>query len=129
MLGKSKEKKEKPVVIDCMHFEGIPGFPVDRPLYITVQDDGLDIRYRKGDGHAFLPMDRITTIETMQERFFVEKYKASLPPMAMKNVIRYFMVVTYDKGQIVFYATTGKGPSQMMDLAAKFSNNVGEVSL
>ena len=130
MFGRNKKEKDsKDIVIDCMHYEGIPGFPTDRPVYVTIQSDKIDVKFKKGDGHTSLPFSRISTVETLQDKFFVEKYKAILAPMAMKNAVRWFMVITYDKGRIVFWALSGKSSSLMIDFAAKFSSGVGEVEL
>lgn len=99
MFGKKKTNE-----IKVMHYEGIDGFAADYPVQIELKDGMFCIHRIKPETNVTLPLDRITKFTAMEESRFMQKYKGNAAGTS-KGVKKYYLIVDYDKGTLVFWGT------------------------
>lgn len=100
MLFKRKAKDE----IKVMHYEGINQFATDYPCTLKIKDNELIIKRIKPETIVTLPMDRIKSFTAMEEKRFMQEYKGNQTGTS-KFGKKYYLVVDYDKGMLVFWGT------------------------
>jgi hypothetical protein len=98
MFGKKKK------AVRVMHYEGIDAFPMDQPCTLEINADVLNINRIKPETSVILPMNRISSISTMDENSFLQKFKGSAQH-AKQKIPRLYLVIQYDKGILVFWGT------------------------
>lgn len=103
MLFGKKNKNE----IRVMHYEGIPEFATDYPCTLEVTDTDLIIHRLKPDTTVRLPLSRIQSFSTMDEKSFLTKYHGT-SDITSKSGTKYYLVVSYDKGMLAFWGTAAE---------------------
>lgn len=101
MFGKKKEN-----AIPVMHYEGISNFATDYPVTIELADDALIVKRTKPETTVTLPLNRIKSFSAMEEKNFMLKYHGqAVTTSKTKSIQKYYLVVEYDKGLLVFWGT------------------------
>lgn len=108
-------KKNKNSSIKVMHYEGISNFATDYPCEIEVKDGNFIIKRLKPETTVTLPLERINSFSAMEERRFMAKYHEVAAKTSKSYFNKYFLVVEYDKGILVFWATA-KEYKDLIDL-------------
>lgn len=90
--------------IPVQHYEGIEEFATDYPCRLELNNDTLIITRIKPETTVTLPRNRIKSISAMEESKFMQKYHGNAVPAA-KCGKKYFLVIHYDKGFLVFWGT------------------------
>lgn len=98
-------RKKKNSAIKVMHYEGIPNFSTDYPCEIEVKDGNFIIKRLKPETTVTLPLERINSFTAMEEKRFMVKYHQTAAQTSKSKVGKYYLVVNYDKGTLVFWAT------------------------
>lgn len=98
-------RKKKNSDIKVMHYEGIPNFSTDYPCEIEVKDGNFIIKRLKPETTVTLPLERINSFTAMEEKRFMAKYHNNAAQTSKSKVGKYYLVVNYDKGTLVFWAT------------------------
>lgn len=97
--------KKKSDAISVMHYEGIEGFATDYPCTLEVKDGVLIIKRLKPETTVTLPLERISTFTAMEEKKFMQQYKGTDSTTSKSGIGKYYLVVKYDKGILVFWGT------------------------
>ena len=97
--------KKKNRAIKVMHYEGIPNFATDYPCEIEIKDGNFIIKRLKPETTVTLPLERINSFSAMEERRFMAKYHEVAARTSKSKFDKYYLVVEYDKGTLVFWAT------------------------
>lgn len=113
--GKMLFRKNKNSAIKVMHYEGIPSFATDYPCEIEIKDGNFIIKRLKPETTVTLPLERINSFSAMEERRFMAKYHEVAAKTSKSYVNKYFLVVEYNKGTLVFW-TTAKEYKDLLDL-------------
>lgn len=101
MFGKKKDK-----AIHVQHYEGIKEFAIDYPVTIELQDDVFIIKRLKPETTVTLPLSRIKSFSAMGEKNYMLKYHGqAITTTKTKGIQKYYLVVEYDKGTLVFWGT------------------------
>ncbi|WP_308652275.1 hypothetical protein [uncultured Anaerococcus sp.] len=98
-----RKKKNSPIKV--MHYEGIPNFSTDYPCEIEIEDGNFIIKRLKPETTVTLPLERINSFTAMEENRFMVKYHQAAAQTSKSKVGKYYLVVNYDKGTLVFWAT------------------------
>lgn len=101
MFGK---KKSKPIQV--MHYEGINNFPANCPCTIELANDNLLITKINPNVIVTLPMNRINSFNALGENSFLQQYKGTQVVKSQNYIPKYYLVIQYDKGALVFWGTT-----------------------
>ena len=91
MFGKKKQPG-----IQVMHYEGIEGFATDYPCRL----DRI-----KPETTVTLPVNRIQSISALEESQFMQKYHGNAASTGRNGIKKYFLVIVYDYGMLVFWGT------------------------
>ena len=97
--------KKKSDAIHVMHYEGIEGFATDYPCTLEVKDSVLIIKRLKPETTVTLPLERIFSFTAMEERRFMQQFKGNERTTSKSGIGKYYLVVQYDKGSLVFWGT------------------------
>jgi hypothetical protein len=100
MFGKKKDD-----AIKVMHYEGIQEFAADYPCTLGVKGDTLEIKRIKPETTITLPLNRISSFSAMDEKNFMLKYNGQAAKTSKSGIGKYYLVVNYDKGMLVFWGT------------------------
>lgn len=101
MFGKKKESG-----FSAIHYEGIDHFATDCPVRLEVKGDIFEIKRMKPETIVTLPLNRIKSFSVMSESSFMEQYHGIVTTTSKKSdIARCYLVVKYDKGQLVFWGT------------------------
>lgn len=100
MFGKKKDD-----AIRVMHYEGIQEFAADYPCTLEVKGDTLEIKRVKPETTVTLPLNRISSFSAMDEKNFMLKYNGQAAKTSKSGIGKYYLVVNYDKGMLVFWGT------------------------
>lgn len=114
MFGRKKEEG-----IPVQHYEGIEGFATDYPCRIQIKDNVLEIKRLKPETIVNLELNRIKSFSAMEEPNFFAKYHGDAVRTS-KGTKKYYLVIEYDKGTLVFWGTTFEY-KQFVDLQNKFA--------
>lgn len=98
-------KKKKDDVIRVLHYEGVQGFATDYPCTLEVKDDVLEIKRIKPETTVTLPMNRVYSFTAMEEKRFMQEYKGNAAVTSKSKIGKYYLVIQYDKGTLVFWGT------------------------
>lgn len=99
MFGKKKDE------ISLMHYEGIAEFATDYPVKVKLDAEMLTIKRIKPETTVTLERSRIKSISVIKEENFMLKYHGQKITTGRSGITKYYMVIQYDKGQIVFWGT------------------------
>ena len=124
-----KKKKELPVGSRLMHYEGLPGFPHDRPCFMEQTSEALI--FRQVDGPvATLLLDKLVNVELMEERHFAAKYRGTGLNTSKTNAVKWYAVLTYsgDK-QLIFWYLGSKEAKALYDLQKLVVSKVPDYTL
>lgn len=113
--GKMLFSKKKNTAIKVMHYEGIPNFATDYPCEIEIKDGNFIIKRLKPKTTVTLPLERINSFSAMEERRFMTKYHEVAAKTSKSYINKYYLVVEYNKGTLVFWATS-KEYKDLLDL-------------
>lgn len=97
--------KKKSDAISVMHYEGIKEFSTDYPCTLEVKDGVLIIKRLKPETTVTLPLERISAFNAMEEKNFMQQYKGTDKTTSKSGIGKYYLVVNYDKGVLVFWGT------------------------
>lgn len=97
--------KKKSYAINVMHYEGIEGFATDYPCTLEVKEGVLIIKRLKPETTVTLPLERISSFTAMEERRFMQQFKGNERITSKSGIGKYYLVVQYDKGSLVFWGT------------------------
>ena len=128
MFGKKKESG-----IPVQHYEGIDQFSQDYSCRITVENDVIKIFRKKPETTVNLPINRITSIDEMEEAQFMAKYHGAALRTA-RNGKKYFLVIRYntetDKHEkhLAFWGTA-KERGKFIDLKMNLQKDLSVVDL
>lgn len=100
MFGKKKQPG-----IQVMHYEGIEGFATDYPCRLELDAEMLTITRIKPETTVTLPVNRIQSISALEESQFMQKYHGNAASTGRNGIKKYFLVIVYDKGMLVFWGT------------------------
>lgn len=89
-----------------MHYEGINNFSTNCPCTIELANDNLVIKKINSYAIATLPMNRINSFSALGENDFLQQYKGTQIVQSQNYIPRYYLVIQYDKGVLVFWGTT-----------------------
>jgi hypothetical protein len=90
MFGRKKKG------IKVQHYEGLKDFMQDFPCTIEMDDDQFLIQRIKPETTVNLPVNRILSIESMEEEKFMLKYHSDKSRTSKSNGIKkYYLVVRY----------------------------------
>ncbi len=110
MFGKKKE-----LGIPVMHYEGIEGFSIDYPCRIEIKSNVFEIKRLKPETTVSLALNRIKSFTAMDEKNFMQKYKGIDTITSKSGIGKYYLIVEYDKGKLVFWGTA-KEYGKFLDL-------------
>lgn len=114
LFGKKKEKG-----VPVMHYEGIDAFATDYPVNLVVDDENIIITRRvKPETTVTLPLSRVQSFTAMEESRFMQQYKGNSATTSKSRIAKYYLVVKYDKGNLVFWGTA-KEYRYFLDLQSK----------
>lgn len=114
-------KKNKPIRV--IHYEGIQEFSTNYPVTIELIDDNFIIKRIKPETTINLPLNRIKSFSAMPEKDFMLKYHGqAVTTTNNKNTQKYYLIVEYDKGTLVFWGTA-KEYGKFIDLQYKTDLN------
>lgn len=97
--------KRKRGTIRVLHYEGIQGFAADYPCTLEIKDDVLEIKRIKPETTVPLPLNRIYSFTAMEEKRFMQQYKGNAAITSKSKIGKYYLVIQYDKGTLVFWGT------------------------
>lgn len=97
--------KKKSDAINVMHYEGIEVFATDYPCTLEVKEGVLIIKRLKPETTVTLPLERISSFTAMEERRFMQQFKGNERTTSKSGIGKYYLVVQYDKGSLVFWGT------------------------
>lgn len=100
MFGKKKENG-----VPVMHYEGIDQFATDYPVRLDVTDQELIIKRIKPETMVTLSLNRVQSFTAMEESRFMQQYKGNAKPTSKSGIGKYYLVIKYDKGQLVLWGT------------------------
>lgn len=99
-------RKKKNKSIHVMHYEGIENFATDYPVIIEITDDTFIVKRLKPETTVTLQLNRIKSFSAMEEKNFMLKYHGqAITTTKQKATQKYYLVVEYDKGRLVFWGT------------------------
>ena len=124
LFGKKKEKG-----VPVMHYEGIDAFATDYPVNLVVDDENIVITRRvKPETTVTLPLNRVKSFTAMEESRFMQQYKGNSATTSKSGIAKYYLVVNYDKGNLVFWGTA-KEYRYFLDLQSKSSGTESHIEL
>lgn len=97
-------KRKKPIQV--MHYEGINSFSTDYPCTLELTDENLIVKRINPETTVTLPTDRIQSISALGEAAFLQQYKGTAFIKPKNYIPKYFLVIQYDKGTLVFWGTS-----------------------
>ena len=111
-----------------MHYEGINNFPINCPCTIELTNNNLIIKKINPNAIATLPMNRIISFSALGENDFLQHYKATQLVKSQNYIPRYFLVIQYDKGVLVFWGTA-KVYKRFLELQCYGATSSGNIEL
>ena len=96
-------KKKKP--IQAMHYEGINDFSTNYPCTLELTDENLIIKRIQPETTVTLPRNRIKSFSALGEAAFLQQYKGTAFVEPQNYIPKYYLVIQYDKGTLVFWGT------------------------
>ena len=124
LFGKKKEKG-----VPVMHYEGIDAFATDYPVNLLVDDETITITRRvKPETTVTLPLNRVQSFTAMEESRFMQQYKGNSATTSKSGIAKYYLVVKYDKGNLVFWGTA-KEYKYFLDLQYKTPETTNKIEL
>ena len=119
--------KKKPIRV--MHYEGIVGFPTDYPCIIELTDTTLIIKNRMNPVTTVsLPRERIFSMSLLGEDRFMQQFKGS-NQIINQQIAKYYFVIQYDNGTLVFWTTGFKEYKRLGDLQRNTLNTLNKIEL
>ena len=104
MFGKKKDN-----AIHVQQYEGIKEFAIDYPVTIELKNDVFIVKRLKPETTVTLPLNRIKSFNAMEEKNYMLKYHGqSITTTKTKGIQKYYLVVEYDKGTLVFWGTVNE---------------------
>lgn len=124
MFGKKKDNS-----IHVIHYEGISEFATDYPVTIELMNNDFIVKRLKPESKVILPLNRIKSFNAMEEENFMSKYHGHAETTTKtKSIQKYYLVVEYDKGTLVFWGTA-KEYRAFVDLQYKTSGDTSSILL
>lgn len=88
MFGKKKNE------FKMIHFEGISAFPADTETKVSWDDSSITF-LNKNKSNATLQGNQIQSIDFMDEKMFMAKYKGNASQMKIMGQKRFFLEILY----------------------------------
>lgn len=120
-----KKKTALPEGIRLMHYDGLPGFPQDGPCFMEQTTEAL--HFRRVDGPTVtLPLEKVTTVDILEERHFAAKYRGTGLNTSKTNAVKWYAVIAYAPDKMVTVWFLGGPESKALWALKKQQEGAGQ---